>query len=119
MTGHNWSVDPLAGSPEDAINSTDHDCQPFAIPGLPVLPIVFALFASERLRPAPQLATLSLLTFLSVPVFPKEKQLNTHLHSPSSRGQRGKQDKRLIFHTPRSEKLYGKANIILLLNMEI
>lgn len=43
MTGHNWPVDPLAGSPEDVINSAAQDCQPFAIPGLPVFPILFPL----------------------------------------------------------------------------
>lgn len=52
MTGHNRPVDPLAGSPEVVINSTAQDWRPFAIPGLPLLPILFALFANEGLRSA-------------------------------------------------------------------
>lgn len=70
MTGHNWPADLLAGSPEDGINSTDGDFGPFAIPGLPLLPI---LFANGRLGLEPQLAKFSLLPSPSAPVSSKQK----------------------------------------------
>lgn len=66
-------VDTLAGSPEDVINCTDQGCQPFAVSGLPILPMLFALLANERWRPLSQWAQSSLLTPPSVPVSPKEK----------------------------------------------
>lgn len=47
MTGHNQPVDSPNGSPEDVINSTDQDCRPRALPGLPVCPILFVLFVIE------------------------------------------------------------------------
>lgn len=63
-TGHNWPVDRLAGSPEDGINSKDGSCGPFAVPGLPSLPILFALCQWEAGPGTPMGQTfLALLSF--------------------------------------------------------
>lgn len=103
---NDWAQ-PACGSPGWIARGCNqqHRPGPLAVP-VPALPILFALSANRRLGPVPR------------PASPKEKQLDIHPHSPSGRGQWGKQEGRLIFPTPRGEKLHGKANVILLLNMQ-